>query len=74
MSSPAIATARHAVRHDVTLFTDDDLYLFNEGTHARIQNHLGAHPLTVDGTAGTYFAVWAPDAQRVSVIGDSGGS
>ncbi|HSP98532.1 MAG TPA: 1,4-alpha-glucan branching protein GlgB [Candidatus Dormibacteraeota bacterium] len=50
--------------------TDQDLYLFNEGTHCRIYDVLGAHPRTVDGRAGTHFAVWAPNADHVSVIGD----
>jgi 1,4-alpha-glucan branching enzyme len=54
----------------VTLLGDDDLYLFNEGSHLRLYDKLGAHPLTVDGVDGMYFAVWAPDAEKVSVIGD----
>ena len=58
------------VRHDVSLLTDDDLYLFNEGTHYRLYEKLGSHVLTVDDTEGTYFAVWAPDAKRVTVMGD----
>lgn len=58
------------VRHDVSLLTDDDVYLFNEGTHHRLYDKLGAHLTTVDGVPGTYFAVWAPDARRVSVVGD----
>jgi 1,4-alpha-glucan branching enzyme len=53
-----------------SLLTDDDLYLFNEGSHFRLYRKLGAHPAEVDGKPGTYFAVWAPDAERVSVIGD----
>jgi 1,4-alpha-glucan branching enzyme len=61
------------VRYDVSLVTVDDLYLFNEGNHFRLYQKLGAHPLTVDGTAGTYFAVWAPDARKVFVIGDFNG-
>ncbi|MFO0775052.1 MAG: 1,4-alpha-glucan branching protein GlgB [Nitrospiraceae bacterium] len=48
----------------------DDLYWFNEGTHCRLYDKLGAHLTTEDGTQGTRFAVWAPNAQRVSVIGD----
>ncbi|MBX6363411.1 MAG: 1,4-alpha-glucan branching protein GlgB [Gemmatimonadetes bacterium] len=65
---------RHpAVRHDVSLLTDDDLYLFNEGSHFRLHEKLGSHPLEVDGQPGTYFAVWAPDANHVSVIGDFNG-
>ncbi|MFB3738755.1 MAG: 1,4-alpha-glucan branching protein GlgB, partial [Candidatus Velamenicoccus archaeovorus] len=61
------------VRHDVTLLSDDDLFLFNEGTHARLYRKLGAHVLIHEGAAGTYFAVWAPDAERVGVAGDFNG-
>ena len=49
-----------------SLWTDADLYLFNQGTHYRLYEKLGAH--VVEG--GTYFAVWAPNAVSVSVIGD----
>ena len=52
-----------------SLLTEDDLYLWNEGTHYRLYDKLGAH---VTGE-GTYFAVWAPNADRVSVIGDWNG-
>ncbi len=58
------------VRYDVSLLSEDDLFLFNEGSHFRLYRKLGAHPLTVDDTAGTYFADWAPDAEKVFVIGD----
>jgi 1,4-alpha-glucan branching enzyme len=54
----------------VSLLTDDDLYLFNEGTHSHLFERLGAHPITVEGVDGTYFAVWAPDAEIVSVVAD----
>ncbi len=47
-----------------------DLYLFREGTHRRLWDMLGAHPRMVDGEEGTAFAVWAPNAERVSVVGD----
>jgi 1,4-alpha-glucan branching enzyme len=50
--------------------TDFDLYLFNEGTHVRVYDKLGAHPETIDDTAGVVFGVWAPNADEVSVIGD----
>ncbi len=50
--------------------TEQDVYLFNEGTHYRLYDHLGSHPGTKDGEAGTWFAVWAPDAERVAVMGD----
>ncbi len=56
--------------HHRSLLTDDDLHLFNEGCHFRLYEKLGAHHLTVDGVDGTYFAVWAPNARQVSVIGD----
>jgi alpha-1,4-glucan:alpha-1,4-glucan 6-glycosyltransferase/4-alpha-glucanotransferase len=59
-----------AVRHDVSRITVDDVYLFNEGTHERIYDKLGAHLMEVDGEPGTYFAVWAPGAIFVAVVGD----
>jgi 1,4-alpha-glucan branching enzyme len=46
-----------------------DLHLFHEGTHRRVYEKLGAHVRTVDGVAGVAFAVWAPNARRVSVVG-----
>ncbi|MGE3804828.1 MAG: 1,4-alpha-glucan branching protein GlgB [Gemmataceae bacterium] len=64
---------RANVWHDVNLLSDDDLYLFNEGSHFRLYDKLGAHPQTVDGQAGTGFAVWAPNAERVCVMGDFNG-
>ncbi|QUH30965.1 1,4-alpha-glucan branching protein GlgB [Vallitalea guaymasensis] len=50
--------------------SDVDLYLFGKGTHYEIYNKLGAHVLEIDGVLGVMFAVWAPNAMRVSVIGD----
>jgi 1,4-alpha-glucan branching enzyme len=58
------------VHYNTSLLSDDDLYLFNEGSHYKLYEKLGAHPMTVDGTKGTYFAVWAPNASDVYVIGD----
>jgi 1,4-alpha-glucan branching enzyme len=52
------------------LLGDLDLHLISEGRHFRLPDALGAAPLTVDGVQGTRFAVWAPNARRVSVIGD----
>lgn len=52
------------------LFSDLDLHLFNEGNHFKIYERLGAHPREIGGVHGINFAVWAPNAQGVSVIGD----
>jgi 1,4-alpha-glucan branching enzyme len=51
----------------------DDLHLFNEGTHYRLAGKLGAHLVPIGKQTGTQFAVWAPNAQAVSVIGDWNG-
>lgn len=50
--------------------TDTDIYLHGEGTHYRTYLYMGAHLLTIDGVSGVHFAVWAPNAKRVSVIGE----
>ena len=50
-----------------------DLHLIREGRHHELGNKLGAHATTIEGVAGTRFAVWAPNAQRVSVVGDFNG-
>jgi 1,4-alpha-glucan branching enzyme len=55
------------------ILTGDDIYLFNEGSHFRLYRKLGAHPMTVEGQEGSYFAVWAPDARQVFVLGDFNG-
>ena len=54
----------------VRVISDFDLYLFGEGKHTRIYDKLGAHPMTVDGVAGVHFALWAPNADRISLVGD----
>lgn len=59
----------HSVRYDVSLLTDHDIYLFKEGNHFRLYDKLGSHIMTVDGTEGVFFAVWAPNAEFVSVAG-----
>ncbi|GAB6183792.1 1,4-alpha-glucan branching protein GlgB [Thermodesulfovibrio hydrogeniphilus] len=61
------------VRHDFSLFTDFDIYLFKEGNHFTAYEKLGAHLVEHDGVAGTYFAVWAPNAEAVYVMGDFNG-
>lgn len=53
-----------------SLFTDFDIDLFKAGKHFRLYEKLGAHPIEVDGVSGVYFAVWAPSARSVSVVGD----
>ncbi|MBK9142486.1 MAG: 1,4-alpha-glucan branching protein GlgB [Candidatus Melainabacteria bacterium] len=53
-----------------SFISDFDLHLFNEGTYNRIYERLGAHLTRVDGKDGTHFAVWAPNATSVSVVGD----
>lgn len=50
--------------------TDFDIHLFAEGNHHRIYEKLGAHLTTIDGVEGVYFAVWAPNARNVSVLGN----
>ena len=65
--------------HDVELedayrfppvLSDYDLYLLGEGNHLELYDKLGAHPITLDGVDGVAFVVWAPNARRVSVVGD----
>jgi 1,4-alpha-glucan branching enzyme len=53
-----------------SLITDYDVYLFKSGKHYRLYEKLGSHVLELDGEKGVYFAVWAPNAKSVSVIGD----
>src|SRR5690242_3618581 len=56
-------------RYDVSLLTEQDIYLFNEGNHYRMHDKLGAHLTTVEGESGVSFGVWAPNAREVSVMG-----
>ena len=55
---------------DTRFITEFDQYLFGQGTHYDLYNKLGAHPMTVDEEEGVYFAVWAPNAEAVSIVGD----
>ncbi|HSP14573.1 MAG TPA: 1,4-alpha-glucan branching protein GlgB [Thermoanaerobaculia bacterium] len=57
-------------RHAESLLSDWDLYLFNEGSHHALSEKLGSHIVERNGIVGTNFAVWAPNAEQVSVIGD----
>jgi 1,4-alpha-glucan branching enzyme len=61
------------MRYDVSLLNDQDLYLFNEGSHYRLYEKLGSHFMTVEGEEGTYFGVWAPNAKEVFVTGSFNG-
>ncbi len=62
-----------AVKESASLLTDQDLYLFNEGTHYRLFEKLGAHGAEVEGQQGVQFAVWAPNAERITVMGEFNG-
>jgi len=53
-----------------SLFTDFDIYLFKSGRHYQLYEKMGSHEVTIDGEPGAYFAVWAPNAESVSVIGN----
>ena len=56
-----------------TKFSEFDVHLFKSGKHYKLYEKLGSHVIDLDGTIGTYFAVWAPNAKRVSVIGNFNG-
>lgn len=64
---------RSAPRTAPSLLGDHDLHLFNEGSHLRLWERFGAHPGEREGAAGAHFAVWAPNAARVSAVGDWNG-
>ena len=55
------------------MLTETDIYLFKEGSHGRLYESLGCHLTEQDGVAGAHFAVWAPNARAVSVVGDWNG-
>ncbi len=61
------------VSYGVSLMTEFDVYLFKQGNHFHLQEKLGSHLMTVDGVEGTLFALWAPNAREVSVVGDFNG-
>ena len=70
MTTKAPQTLPPSLRSEVSSLTDQDVYLFNEGTHYRMYEKLGAHLAAAGHDAGVSFAVWAPNAREVSVIGD----
>ena len=67
-------TGHERIVHDSYYFLPQmgelDLYLFGQGNHHKIYEKLGAHPMEINGVGGVYFAVWAPNARNVSVIGN----
>ncbi len=63
-------TPASASQNIPSIFSDFDLYLFGQGKHYHLYEKMGAHPRTIEGVTGVNFAVWAPNAQTVSVIGD----
>ena len=62
-----------AASNRITLLSDQDLYLFNEGSNYRMHETMGAHLVSRDGQTGATFSVWAPNARLVSVIGSFNG-
>jgi len=66
----ASAVRDGGVRHGTSLLTEHDVYLFRQGTHFDLYDKLGAHVIEAAGARGTQFGVWAPNADRVSVIGE----
>jgi len=65
-----VETHGETARRHNSSFSGEDLRLFTEGAHIRIFDHLGAHLTSLNGIEGAHFAVWAPKAERVSVVGD----
>ena len=61
--------AARRLGYGFSLLTDDDLFLFNQGSHSRAYDKLGARRLIRDGVEGTYFAIWAPAAEKIFVTG-----
>ena len=64
------STSKDTVKRPWCAITDMDQYLFGEGTHYELYKKLGAHPAEYEGEQGVYFAVWAPHAKGVRVIGE----
>ncbi len=60
----------YPIHHDVSLLSDMDIYLFKQGNHSKLYEKLGSHRMNREGIDGVYFAVWAPNAEQVSVCGD----
>ncbi|WP_162427093.1 1,4-alpha-glucan branching protein GlgB [Pontibacter pudoricolor] len=69
-SQTIVPQEKRAVYYDISRFTEFDVYLFKEGRHFTLYDKMGAHCMEHAGLKGTYFAVWAPNAEHVTVIGD----
>jgi 1,4-alpha-glucan branching enzyme len=65
-----MANASDNLTYNLNNFSDYDTYLFKNGNHFKLYEKLGAHPKMLNGIEGTYFAVWAPNAKKVSLVGD----
>lgn len=61
---------KHTINYNVSRLTELDVYLFKQGNHTKLYEKLGSHMMEYEGRRGVYFAVWAPNAERVSVRGD----
>ncbi len=70
MDGEGVSTDRGEAYRYEPLITKQDTEKFRNGIHYTVYEKLGAHPMALDGVQGTYFAVWAPGAVRVSVVGD----
>lgn len=64
---------QNTIRHDFSIITDHDIYLYKEASHYKLYDKLGSHIVKHDGVEGTYFSVWAPNADSVTVVGDFNG-
>src|SRR5437016_8156015 len=73
MTKTAILAPAARPRYDVSVLTDQDIYLFNEGNHYRAHDKLGAHLIGEGDQRGACFSVWAPNAREVSVMGSFNG-
>ncbi|MBD3333544.1 1,4-alpha-glucan branching protein GlgB [candidate division GN15 bacterium] len=73
MNQQTSQTEQSSVRYDYSRLSEQDIYLFKEGNHFRMYEKLGPHLVNHDGVDGTYFAVWAPNAESVAVMGDFNG-